>query len=154
MKVSGDPRMLGRRVSMWSLSSGRRFSTFASFHSLVSLVSKSETMRSLSCRDIGPKGFMFSSGLIHESFQTEVDSPSPMAFPRWLSSRFLPSRIPLQPCETLLAACTFRKETLLQYLLRRIFASRESGKVLEIVYRKRFLTFFGNLYKYKTKIYK
>ncbi|KAF3578997.1 hypothetical protein DY000_02029629 [Brassica cretica] len=89
--------MLGRRARTWLLSSDKRLSTFATFHSLVSLVSRSDTMRSMSFRDIGPKDLIFSSGLIHESFHTEVDSPSPIAFPRRLSSRFLPSRIPLQP---------------------------------------------------------
>ncbi|KAF2571199.1 hypothetical protein F2Q70_00001475 [Brassica cretica] len=56
--------MLGLKLRMWLLRSGSRFSTLATFHSQDSLLSRSDTMRSLSCRVKGPKGLRVSSDVI------------------------------------------------------------------------------------------
>nr|VDD37665.1 unnamed protein product [Brassica oleracea] len=76
---------------------------------------------------VGPIGFRFLSGHIQESDQMLVDSPFPIAFPRWLRRRSLPWRMPLQPCEMLEAGVVRRKDELLQYLPVRILASRQFG---------------------------
>ncbi|KAF3547292.1 hypothetical protein DY000_02004670 [Brassica cretica] len=73
------PRTLGHSFRTCSFNSGMSFTTRFVFHSLVSRVNKSETMRSLSRRKTGPIGLRFVSGWIQESVQTDVDSPFPIA---------------------------------------------------------------------------
>ena len=82
------------------------------FHSLVSLVRISSTMRSLSCRATWPIGLRFVSGCIHESDQRLVFFPLPITLPRCLSSKSLPTRMPLKPCEIAEPGDTFVKEVL------------------------------------------
>lgn len=84
--------------------------------------------------DVGSKisGFRDEFGSIHASFHTLVDSPSPMAFPKWLMRRSLPLRIPFQPWEAEGAAATVRKEQEVQYFPIKIRARRQSGFVISL----------------------
>ena len=82
------------------------------FHSFVSLVRMSATIRSFSCKGTGPIGLRFDIGSIQESDQRLVVSPLPIALPRCRKSRSLPARIPLQPCEIADPAATFVKVVL------------------------------------------
>lgn len=69
---------------------------------------------------------------IQDSFHTLVDSPSPIAFPRWLKIKSLPLRIPLQPWEQDVAASTLRKEEDVQYLPVNTLDRRQSGFVMSL----------------------
>lgn len=108
------------------------------FHYFVSLVSMSETIRSFACRGMGPMGFRFELGWIHESDQRLVLSPSPIALPRCLRSRSFPAMMPLHPWEVVVTNCTFVKEVLWQYLLNNILARRLLGlvKILQATFAR------------------
>ncbi|CDY14227.1 BnaA08g13580D [Brassica napus] len=78
----------------------------------------------------GPQNLSCSSRDIHESLQTLVVIPFPMAFPSFSLRRFLPCKIPLHPCEQTLGRSTSRKFFLWQYLPIRILARKLSGTVI------------------------
>ena len=84
----------------------------ARFHSLISLVRISETIRSMSCCRTGPWNLSYAFGLIQESSQRLVVSPLPIALPRCCMRRSRPWRMSLQPCEMADEVVIFRKDVL------------------------------------------
>lgn len=66
---------------------------------LVSLESRSETIMSWSWSRTEPEGIKSADGLIQDSDQAFVFSPSSIALPICLMRRSLPWRIPFHPCE-------------------------------------------------------
>lgn len=123
---------LGRRLMIWSFNSGRRLSIRVVFHSFVSLERRSDTIRSVSFKRTGPIGLKFVFGCIQESFQTDVDSPFPIAFPRCFNRRSRPRSIPRHPWEIAVDAAVLRNGVLWQYFPRRTFAKRHSGLVISL----------------------
>lgn len=108
--------------------SGNKSSSLLLFH-FRSLVSKSETRRSLASSSIGPYGLICSVGEIQESFHTLVVKPLPIAFPIFFANKSLPCRTLLQPWEQDEGAVTSRSGFCWQYLPLRILASRQEGFV-------------------------
>lgn len=91
MKESRALRTIGLSVMIIEESSGNKLSIRALFHSLVFLVRMSDTIKSLSFIDTGPKSLMLASGHIQKSDQREVVSPLPTALLKWFSRRSRPS---------------------------------------------------------------
>ena len=110
--------------SIW----GKTSSILFVFHS-ISEVRRSATVRYRSCSKAGPHGFIFSLREIQESYQTFVFSPLPMTLAIPSLSRFLPCRILFQPCEHDVVTCTFRNDSLWQYLPINTLARRQLGVV-------------------------
>lgn len=122
-----------------NVSSGIRLSMRARFHSLVSLVRISETIRSMSCCRTGPWNLSYAFGLIQESSQRLVVSPLPIVLPRCCMRRSRPWRMPLQPCEMADEAVIFRKDVLLQYFPKMIREKRQVGAMssLQAIFARR-----------------
>ena len=110
-------------LTMWSASPGNTLLIWSIFHYFVSLLRISATIRSLSCRAMGPVGLRFDSGWIQESDQILVFSLLPISLTRCFRSKSLPTRMPL-PCDVADPGETFVKGDLWQYLLKRILAKR------------------------------
>lgn len=101
----------------------------ALFHSLVSFVRISATIRSISWRGMGPMGLRLVSGWVQESLHGLVFSPFPMTFPRCFNSTSRPQRIPLHPWEQVDPVETLANDSLLQYFVRSILERRQFSLV-------------------------
>lgn len=92
----------------------------------ISLVIMSETIISFSLIVTGPIAEVGVDTDSHGSCHSLVEFPFPIILPRCCKMTFLPSIIPLQPCDAEVLHLTLRKKSVWQYFPRSSLDSRQS----------------------------
>ena len=128
IKMSAAPVSLGLKHLIWSTSRGTNSSNLASFH-FMSVVSRSDTLRSSPFSWTGQKKLIFFSRGSQESFHTLVSSLFPIALPTFPFSKSLPCSMLLHLCEHTAGACASKNDILWQYFQSSTRTSRQSGAI-------------------------